>query len=77
MIREEKKVPSFGVHSGATLQVEPGLLKGVGMNRVHLFFGRTVFLLFPFARLVHVWRVPLSYPGRACQIVRVKRMTMN
>ena len=37
----------------------------------------TVFLLFPFTRLVHVWSVPLTYLGRAYQIVRVKRITMN
>ena len=40
--------------------------------KVHLFFGLTVFLLFPFSRLVHVWSgfAALSYLTRAYQIVR-------
>jgi len=40
--------------------------------RVHLFFGLTVFLLFPFSRLVHVWSgfAALAYLTRAYQIVR-------
>jgi nitrate reductase gamma subunit len=33
--------------------------------------------MFPFTRLVHVWSVPITYLGRAYQIVRVKRVTMN
>lgn len=40
--------------------------------RVHLFFGLTLFLLFPFSRLVHVWSGfgALAYLTRAHQIVR-------
>lgn len=40
--------------------------------RVHLFFGLTVFLLFPFSRLVHIWSGfgALAYLARAHQIVR-------
>ena len=40
--------------------------------RVHLFFGLTVFLLFPFSRLVHVWSgfATVGYLVRAYQIVR-------
>jgi len=41
--------------------------------RWHLFFGMTLFLLFPFTRLVHIWSLPLGYLGRAYQIVRTKR----
>lgn len=41
--------------------------------RLHLFFGMTLFLLFPFTRLVHIWSVPLTYLGRAYQVVRTKR----
>lgn len=40
--------------------------------QVHLFFGMTVFLVFPFTRLVHVWSMPLSYMFRPYQIVRTK-----
>lgn len=42
--------------------------------KVHLVMGMTIFLLFPFTRLVHVWSVPLGYLGRAYQIVRTKRI---
>lgn len=69
---------SLWVQSVATLQPQPDLLKGVELIfKIHLFFGMTVFLLFPFTRLVHVWSVPITYLGRAYQIVRVKRVTMN
>lgn len=38
----------------------------------HLFFGMTVFLLFPFSRLVHVWSgfASVRYLARAYQLVR-------
>jgi nitrate reductase gamma subunit len=40
--------------------------------RVHLFFGMTLFMLFPFSRLVHVWSgfAAVGYLTRAYQIVR-------
>jgi nitrate reductase gamma subunit len=40
--------------------------------RVHLFFGMTMFLLFPFSRLVHVWSGfgAVAYLRRPYQIVR-------
>ena len=39
--------------------------------KVHLALGMTIFLLFPFTRLVHVWSVPIQYLGRrGYQIVR-------
>jgi nitrate reductase gamma subunit len=44
--------------------------------RLHLFFGMSLFLLFPFTRLVHIWSLPLGYLGRAYQIVRTKRRVM-
>lgn len=66
------------VKSIATLSVDPSLIRDVSpIFKVHMFFGMTVFLIFPFTRLVHVWSVPVSYLGRAYQIVRVKRVTMN
>ncbi len=42
--------------------------------KLHLFLGITMFLVFPFTRLVHVWSAPFAYVGRAYQIVRQKRM---
>ncbi|TAN14181.1 MAG: respiratory nitrate reductase subunit gamma [Rhizobiaceae bacterium] len=42
--------------------------------RVHLVLGMTIFLIFPFTRLVHIWSVPVWYLGRrGYQIVRTKR----
>ncbi|MDP2241958.1 MAG: respiratory nitrate reductase subunit gamma [Burkholderiales bacterium] len=40
--------------------------------KIHLFFGMTVFVLFPFSRLVHVWSgfAAVGYLTRAYQIVR-------
>ena len=56
------------------LRPEPALLAGVDtVFKIHLFFGMTVFLLFPFTRLVHVWSAPFSYAWRPYQIVRSKR----
>lgn len=62
------------VRSVLTLRADPSLLIGTdAIFRVHLFFGMTVFLLFPFSRLVHIWSAPIGYLGRAYQIVRTKR----
>ncbi|MGH8582285.1 MAG: respiratory nitrate reductase subunit gamma [Gammaproteobacteria bacterium] len=56
-----------------SLRPNPGLLGPVDLiYKIHLFFGLTVFLLFPFTRLVHAWSVPLGYLGRPYQIVRTK-----
>jgi len=38
--------------------------------KLHLFIGLTIFLVFPFSRLVHVWSVPLGYIARPYQVVR-------
>ncbi|MGO8866917.1 MAG: respiratory nitrate reductase subunit gamma [Alphaproteobacteria bacterium] len=42
--------------------------------QVHLVLGMTIFLLFPFSRLVHIWSAPVWYVGRRYQIVRTKRL---
>jgi nitrate reductase gamma subunit len=42
--------------------------------KLHLFLGMTIFLVFPFTRLVHVWSAPVWYLGRrGYQIVRSGR----
>jgi len=40
--------------------------------KIHLLFGMTLFVLFPFSRLVHVWSgfASVGYAARAWQIVR-------
>jgi nitrate reductase gamma subunit len=41
---------------------------------VHLVLGMTIFLIFPFSRLVHVWSAPVWYLGRpGYQVVRTRR----
>ena len=53
---------------------KPELVGNVEMVfRLHLVFGMTLFLLFPFTRLVHVWSAPFGYLTRSYQIVRTKR----
>jgi nitrate reductase gamma subunit len=43
-----------------------------GIYKIHLVFGMTVFLLFPFSRLVHIWSgfAAVTYVTRAYQLVR-------
>ena len=40
--------------------------------KLHVFLGMTLFLLFPFTRLVHMVSAPVWYLGRRYQIVRQK-----
>lgn len=41
--------------------------------KAHLLLGMTIFLVFPFTRLVHVWSAPVWYLGRqGYQIVRTR-----
>lgn len=55
------------------LNANPEVLDGVDfIYKLHLFLGMTVFLLFPFTRLVHVWSAPFSYVWRPYQLVRTK-----
>ncbi|WP_374279189.1 respiratory nitrate reductase subunit gamma [Azonexus sp.] len=62
------------VQSILTLNPQPELLDQVDpVFKTHMFFGMTVFLLFPFTRLVHILTAPFNYLGRAYQIVRAKR----
>ena len=58
------------LHPGAA-----GLIAGVHpVFQAHLFLGMTLFLVFPFTRLVHVWSAPVWYLGRrGYQVVRTRR----
>ncbi len=54
-----------------------GLLAGVSwVFKLHMALGMTVFLIFPFTRLVHVWSGfgTLAYIARPYQLVRARRM---
>ena len=60
--------------SGATEQ-----LAGAGwIFKTHLFLGMTLFLVFPFTRLVHIWSgfATLTYLIRPYQLVRSRRLNL-
>ncbi len=52
-----------------------GFVIGVSLIfKIHLVLGMTIFLIFPFTRLVHILSAPIWYLGRkGYQIVRTKR----
>ncbi len=59
--------------STLSFNANASLLENVGfIYKLHLFLGMSVFFLFPFSRLVHVWSMPLGYMFRPYQIVRRK-----
>lgn len=41
--------------------------------RAHLVLGLTIFLIFPFSRLVHIWSAPVWYLFRSYQVVRTRK----
>jgi len=46
-------------------------LQGVDwVFKAHIFLGITLFVAFPFSRLVHIWSAPLGYVVRPYQLVR-------
>ena len=50
-----------------------GAIESVGIiYKLHVFLGVTLFVLFPFTRLVHIVSAPVWYLGRRYQIVRQK-----
>jgi nitrate reductase gamma subunit len=57
------------------LTLQPGIaadiLSAHPLFKAHLVLGMTIFLIFPFTRLVHVWSAPVWYLGRrGYQVVR-------
>lgn len=55
------------------LHPQPALIAGVPLIfKLHMFLGFTIFLVFPFTRLVHVWSAPVGYLFRNYQVVRTK-----
>jgi len=62
----------FTFQAGAAEQIADVAL----IFKLHLFLGLTIFLVFPFTRLVHMLSVPLRYLTRpGYQIVRSRRQT--
>jgi len=53
------------------------LMSGVDwVFKLHMFLGMTIFLIFPFTRLVHIWSgfASVTYLARPYQIVRSRRL---
>ncbi|MEG3135841.1 respiratory nitrate reductase subunit gamma [Rouxiella sp. T17] len=56
-------------HAGAAAHLD-----GVALiYRLHIVLGMTLFLIFPFCRLVHIWSAPVEYLTRRYQLVRNRR----
>ena len=60
------------------LTLQPGVSAVIAdahpIFKVHLFLGMTIFLVFPFTRLVHIWSAPIWYIGRrGYQVVRTQQ----
>ena len=45
--------------------------------KAHITLGLTLFLIFPFTRLVHVWSIPLGYLRRPYQVVRRRQAAVR
>ncbi|MBA4176951.1 MAG: respiratory nitrate reductase subunit gamma [Leptothrix sp. (in: Bacteria)] len=63
----------------ATLQPNAALVAGIEWHfQAHMLLGMTIFLLFPFSRLVHVWSGfgTLAYVLRPYQVVRSRRLNL-
>ena len=55
------------------LNPQPELIAAVPLIfKLHMFLGFTIFLIFPFTRLVHVWSAPVGYLFRSYQVVRTR-----
>jgi nitrate reductase gamma subunit len=68
----------FMTWAQGVLTLQPNLAAMVAdahlLFKLHLALGMTIFLVFPFTRLVHVWSAPIWYIGRrGYQIVRSNR----
>ena len=63
----------------ATFRPDPSLIAGIQWHFIaHMLLGMTIFLLFPFSRLVHVWSgfASVAYLFRPYQIVRSRRLNV-
>lgn len=78
-------LPTLGHLDGATMQLFAAWSQGIftlqggaadyiaevhWIYKLHIFLGLTIFLVFPFSRLVHMFSVPLEYFTRNAQVVR-------
>ena len=73
-----KEMVKFMQWAQGILTLQPGVSALVAdahwIFKLHLFLGMTIFLVFPFTRLVHVWSAPVWYLGRrGYQVVRTNQ----
>jgi nitrate reductase gamma subunit len=73
-----KEMVKFMQWAQGILTLQPGVSALVAdahwIFKLHIFLGLTIFLVFPFTRLVHVWSAPIWYLGRrGYQVVRTNR----
>jgi nitrate reductase gamma subunit len=73
-----QEMVKFMAWAQGILTLQPGVATLVAdahpIFKLHLFLGMTIFLVFPFTRLVHVWSAPIWYLGRrGYQVVRSSR----
>lgn len=45
--------------------------------KAHVALGMTLFLVFPFTRLVHIWSIPIGYLTRPYQVVRKRQAAVQ
>ena len=73
---------AFGEWAQHIVTLRPGaaeFLTGAGvLFKLHLFLGMSIFLIFPFTRLVHVWSGfgTVAYLVRPYQVVRARRLNL-
>ena len=73
-----QEVVKFMTWAQGILTLQPGVSSVIAdvhlLFKLHLFLGMTIFLVFPFTRLVHIWSAPIWYVGRrGYQVVRTRR----
>ena len=73
-----KEMVKFMQWAQGILTLQPGVSALIAdahwIFKLHIFLGMTIFLVFPFTRLVHVWSAPIWYLGRrGYQVVRSTR----
>jgi nitrate reductase gamma subunit len=73
-----QEMVKFMTWAQGILTLQPGVSSLIAdahwIFKLHLFLGMTIFLVFPFTRLVHVWSAPVWYLGRrGYQVVRTNR----
>jgi nitrate reductase gamma subunit len=62
-----QNIVTFDMFEAATYLSSVGLI-----YKLHILLGMTLFVLFPFSRLVHIWSVPVKYFTRNFQVVRTR-----